>query len=137
MTLTGLINRRRQYIVDHRLTDVRLFGSSLGGLVALQYAHLFGGVGKMLLLAPAVAYQPEWIDETVLQQWKESGSRDVFHYAFNTLLPLWYTYYLDGQHYAEAVPRQRRTLIIHGEQDEVVSVAHSRAYVDASPTAPA
>lgn len=134
MTLTGLINRLRQYIVDHGLTDVRLIGSSLGGLVALQYAHLFGGVGKMLLLAPAVAYQPEWIDEAVLQQWKESGSRDVFHYAFNTLLPLWYTYYLDGQHYAEAVPPAAPTLIIHGEQDEVVSVAHSRAYVERFPS---
>jgi pimeloyl-ACP methyl ester carboxylesterase len=34
----------RQYILDRELTDVSLIGSSMGGLVGLNYAHRFGDV---------------------------------------------------------------------------------------------
>jgi pimeloyl-ACP methyl ester carboxylesterase len=39
LTITGMINRLRQYILDHALTAVRLIGSSMGSLVGLNYAH--------------------------------------------------------------------------------------------------
>jgi predicted esterase YcpF (UPF0227 family) len=39
LTITGMINRLRQYILDRELTDVCLIGSSMGGLVGLNYAH--------------------------------------------------------------------------------------------------
>jgi len=52
VTTTGRINRLRQYVLDHALGNISIIGSSYGGLIALHYAHRFGGVEKMLLLAP-------------------------------------------------------------------------------------
>jgi pimeloyl-ACP methyl ester carboxylesterase len=56
LTITGMINRLRQYILDRKLTDVCLIGSSMGGLVGLNYAHRYGGVAHLLLLSPALTY---------------------------------------------------------------------------------
>jgi pimeloyl-ACP methyl ester carboxylesterase len=56
LTITGMINRLRQYILDHKLDSVSLIGSSMGGLVALNYAHRFHGVTRLLLLSPALTY---------------------------------------------------------------------------------
>ncbi len=53
LTITGMINRLRQYILDWELTNFSLIGSSMGGLVALNYAHRFPGVNRLLLLSPA------------------------------------------------------------------------------------
>lgn len=53
LTITGMINRLRQYILDRELTNFSLIGSSIGGLVALNYAHRFLGVNRLLLLSPA------------------------------------------------------------------------------------
>ena len=35
MTITGLINRLRQYLLDHDLGSVSLIGSSMGALVGM------------------------------------------------------------------------------------------------------
>ena len=43
VTTTGLINRLRQYVLDRHLENIRIIGSSYGGLIALHYAHRFGG----------------------------------------------------------------------------------------------
>ena len=61
MTVTGCINRLRQYVLDYRLGTVCVTASSMGALVGLNYAHrfgghLFGGVEKMFLLAPALVW---------------------------------------------------------------------------------
>ncbi len=56
MTISGMIHRLRQYILDFELTNPLLVGSSLGGLVALHYARLFGGIPHILLLAPALRF---------------------------------------------------------------------------------
>ena len=56
MTVTGMINRLRQYIFDHALAEVSLIGSSMGGLVGLNYAARFPDVRRMLLLCPALTY---------------------------------------------------------------------------------
>ena len=57
MTATGLINRLRQYVLDNALQSFSLIGSSFGGLVATHYAHRYGGVRRMLLLAPALRWR--------------------------------------------------------------------------------
>ena len=59
MTITGQINRLRQFLLERGWERVCLIGSSLGALVGLQYAHRFGGVERLWLLAPALAYRPE------------------------------------------------------------------------------
>jgi pimeloyl-ACP methyl ester carboxylesterase len=116
MTITGMINRLRQYVLDHDLRRVFIVGSSIGALVGLNYAHRFGEVSRMLLLAPALSYlRFEPVDK-------------VFHYAFNRELSLRDDFYVDGAMYAEPVPPPVPVTIIHGCHDDVIPIARSRRY---------
>jgi len=135
MTTTGQIDRLRQYVIDHGLRDLRLVGSSFGGLIALHYAHRFGqrlgAVACMLLLAPATVWLSGGLSERELRGWEEAGSAPIFHPAFDQEVPIRYDLHLDGLRYREPVPPAAPTLIIHGRQDKTVSIAHSRAYAEA------
>lgn len=128
MTLTGLINRLRQFLLDHPPVSLSFIASSLGALVGLHYAHRFGGVRKMLLLAPALAYRPERRPAEELRQWQAQGVLNVAHYAFKQELPLRFDFHQDGLRYLQPVSPATPTTIIHGRQDEVVAIEHSRAY---------
>jgi pimeloyl-ACP methyl ester carboxylesterase len=128
MTVTGQINRLRQYILDHELEPLRLIGSSLGGLVCLHYAHRFGGVERLLLLAPATVLHPREDALEDVTRWKTAGTVPVYHYGFERELPLRYDFELDGLHYRESVPAATRTLIVHGRDDTAVPIQHSRSY---------
>jgi pimeloyl-ACP methyl ester carboxylesterase len=133
LTITGAINRLRQYVLDHDLEGFHLVGSSFGGLVAIHYVRRFGGVARMLLLAPTLRWQFGWLSDEQLAQWRESGTVSIAHYAFGGKLPLRYGFYEDGQCYREPVPPAVPTLIIHGSDDEVVPVGDSRHYADDHP----
>lgn len=122
MTITGLIDRVRQYVLDRGLEDLFVVGSSMGALVGLHYAHRFGGVGEMLLLAPALYFGHLGEPEPVQQ---------VFHFAFQKEVPLRDDYFVDGARYAESVPPPAPITIIHGRHDDVIPVASSRAYAAA------
>ena len=128
MTLTGLINRLRQYLLDHPPGSLSFIASSLGALVGLHYVHRFDGVRKMLLLAPALAYRPERRPEEELRQWQAQAVLNVARYAFKQDLPLRFDFHLDGLRYLQPVPPAAPTTLIHGRQDEVVAIEHSRAY---------
>ncbi len=128
MTITGLINRLRQYILDHQLETLYLIASSLGGLIALNYAHRYGGVTKMLLLAPVLRYRPKQLPATILRAWEQSGTRSLQHYAFKKETPLRYAHHPDGLHYIEPVPPAAPATIIHGRNDSLVPIADSRRY---------
>ena len=133
MTITGLINRLRQYLLDCNLGNVSIIGSSLGALVGLHYAHRFGGVNKMLLLAPALAYWSRGPDERQLQRWQEGGISSFFHYAFEKEIPLRYDFHVDGLRYLDPLPPPASILIIHGRNDEVIPIEDSRSYVASFP----
>jgi pimeloyl-ACP methyl ester carboxylesterase len=87
MTITGLINRLRQYLLDQQSKKLSLIASSLGALVGLNYVHRFG--------------------------------EGYFH--------------TDGLHYRQPVPPPVPVMIIHGQKDEVIPIAHSRQYVASFP----
>lgn len=133
MTISGRIDRLRQYVIDHKIKEMCLVGSSLGGLVALNYAHRFGGVERMLLLAPALTWLSNVVSEEGQAQWEAAGVAPIFHPAFGRTIPLGYGLQWDGQRYSEPVPPPAPAVIIHGVDDETVSVNHSRAYAAAYP----
>jgi pimeloyl-ACP methyl ester carboxylesterase len=133
MTITGLINRLRQYLLGQQPEKLSLIASSLGALVGLNYAHRFGGVDKMLLLAPVLSYQAVMYSEAELQQWKRAGKINVPHPAFTSELPLRYDFHTDGQHYRQPVPPPASVMIIHGQNDEVIPIAHSQQYAASFP----
>jgi pimeloyl-ACP methyl ester carboxylesterase len=128
MTTTGLIDRLRQYILDHDLETISIIGSSYGGLIALHYAHRYGRVEKMLLLAPGLVWLSGGLSEEELDQWRKAGSAPVFHHAFEKELPLRYDLQVDGLRYLEFIPPASPAIIIHGQIDNTVSIDSSRAY---------
>ena len=128
MTVTGMVNRLRQYALDHHLQSVSLIGSSLGALVGLHYAFRFGGVEKMLLLAPGLSWLSGGLSETELEQWEKAGTAPVFHYAFEKALPVRYDLHVDGLCYLEPIPPTTPITIIHGQNDDVVPIDNSRKY---------
>lgn len=128
VTTTGLINRLRQHVLDHHLGDINIIGSSYGGLIALHYAHRFGGVEKMLLLAPGLSWLSGGLAEKELEQWKKAGAAPVFHHAFEKEIPVRYDLQVDGLLYSESVPPAAPITIIHGQGDKTVPIEPSRVY---------
>jgi fermentation-respiration switch protein FrsA (DUF1100 family) len=138
MTVTGCINRLRQYVLDHRLGTVCVTASSMGALVGLNFAHRFGGhrfggVEKMLLLAPALAWLSGGLSAEELAQWEALGVAPVFHYAFEKQVPLRYGLQVDGLRYLQPVPPPAPITIVHGIRDDTVPIEGSRDYAAAYP----
>jgi pimeloyl-ACP methyl ester carboxylesterase len=133
VTTTGRINRLRQYVLDHHLGSVGIIGSSFGGLIALHYAHRFGGVERMLLLAPGLTWLSGGLSEEQLEQWKQAGAAPVFHKAFGGEVPVRYDLQADGLRYLESIPPPAPITIIHGYHDQTVPIAHSRDYATRFP----
>jgi hypothetical protein len=128
VTTTGLINRLRQYVLDHHVDCVSIIGSSYGGLIALHYAHRFGGVEKMLLLAPGLFWLSGGLSKKELEQWETAGTAPVFHKAFGEEVPVRYDLHVDGLHYLQPIPPPTPISIIHGQNDGTVPIDHSRTY---------
>jgi pimeloyl-ACP methyl ester carboxylesterase len=133
VTVTGMINRLRQYVLDNHLENLSIIGSSLGGLVGLHYAHRFGGVEKMLLLAPGLRWLSGGLSDEELEQWKRAGVAPVFHCAFERELLVRYDLHVDGLRYLEPIPPTTPITIIHGRNDDVVPIDHSRKYAAGFP----
>lgn len=128
LTITGMIARLRQYVLDQGDTAVSLIGSSMGGLVALNYAARFGGVERLLLLAPALTYLSGERVGLPMAEWRERGFGEIFHFGFNRMVKLRYDLAGDGRFYQTAPPPPCPITIIHGTEDEVVPIAASRQY---------
>jgi pimeloyl-ACP methyl ester carboxylesterase len=133
MTTTGQIDRLRQCVLDHGLQRFSIIGSSYGGLIAVHYAHRFGGVEKMLLLAPGLRWLSGGLSSEQLEQWQNTGTAPVLHYAFEKELPIRYDLEVDGQRYLEPIPPPTPVIIVHGRADTVVPTDDSRRYAAAFP----
>jgi pimeloyl-ACP methyl ester carboxylesterase len=127
LTITGMINRLRQYLLDQQRGNVGIIASSMGALVGLHFAHRFGGVDAMLLLAPALLYGPV-VDDKQLERWKEEGTVQVPHYHFEQEVPLRYDFHIDGLGFRDPIPPPTPITIIHGRNDDVIPIDHSRGY---------
>ncbi len=128
MTTTGQINRLRQFVLDRDLGSIRLIASSYGGLIALHYAHRFGGVEKMLLLAPGLRWLNGGLSQEELEHWRHHGTAPVYQPAFGQQIPIHYDLQKDGLGYLAFIPPPVPALIIHGQNDATVPVEDSRRY---------
>jgi pimeloyl-ACP methyl ester carboxylesterase len=133
MTTTGLVNRLRQYTVDRALEPFSIIGSSYGGLIAVQYAHRFGSVERMLLLAPGLRWLSGGLPKEQLRAWEKAGAVPVFHEGFQAEIPVQYDLQIDGLQYLEPVPPTCPVVIIHGNHDTTVPINDSRAYASKYP----
>lgn len=127
-TTTGHINRLRQYLLDRGLDHVSIIASSYGGLIAVHYARRFGGVDRMLLLAPGLRWLSGGLDEAQLSHWEQAGAVPVYHEGFRVEIPVRYDLQRDGLFYLDFVPPPSPITIIHGNRDVTVPTEDSRRY---------
>ncbi|MBA4373327.1 MAG: esterase [Thermodesulfovibrio sp.] len=133
LTVTGMINRLRQYILDRDLGSISISASSLGSLVALHYARRFGGVKKLLLLAPVLSYSSLPFPDELFTAWEKEGSIKVPHFGFKEELALRYDFHRDGISYAAPGSSPAPVRILHGINDATIKIQSSRDYAAAYP----
>jgi pimeloyl-ACP methyl ester carboxylesterase len=118
-------------------TPVTLIGSSLGGLAAAWLSERNPPVERIVLLAPAFDFLDQWLEKlgpVALQQWASQGWRPCFHYVEQRELPLHYGFVEDQQRYRDLdLQRALPTLILHGQQDEVIPPQASRSFAQQRP----
>ncbi len=106
-----------------------LIGSSFGGLTAAWVGQTYPQVERLILLAPAFGFVAHWLPRlghAQVQQWKTEGFLPVYHYGEERMLPISYGFAEDAAQYREAeLQRSLPTLIVHGNQDEVIPVESS------------
>ena len=126
-TISGMIDRLRQFILLNDCETVCLIGISQGANVALNYAARYGGVEKLLLLAPELFYDP-YISDEELAEWEELVSAPVFHYGFQKEIPLHIAHHRDGMRYLDAPEPPCPITLIHGRKDSAIPIERSEAY---------
>lgn len=113
-------------------TPVTVIGSSFGGLTAAWLGERCPQVQRLVLLAPAFGFLCHWLPKLGLEQvqaWQNQGFISVHHYGEGRSLPLQYTFISDMQQYQEsAIQRPIPTLILHGNQDDVIPVEASHQF---------
>ena len=72
---------------------VSLMGSSMGGYLAALYAARHAEVTRLVLLAPAFGFARRWparLGPNAVDEWRDRGSMEFFHYADNRMRTLSY-----------------------------------------------
>ena len=109
-----------------------IIGSSFGGLTAAWLAQRCTSVQRLILLAPAFQFLENWLPKLSDQQrlhWQRRGQMAFYHYGQKEMLLLQYEFVTDLRQYSDDdLDRAIPTLIIHGIQDDVVSIQVSRDY---------
>ena len=132
LTLTRQIEQTRSAFPTDD-SPVIIIGSSFGGLTAAWLGEKYSQVQRLILLAPAFGFLSHWLPklgEAQVQQWQESGYLSVYHYGEKRELPLHYQFIADAKQYNESqLKRVLPTLILHGQNDEVIPIEASRNYI--------
>ena len=103
LTITRMLDQLGAELAQLEGAPATLFGSSLGGTLAILAAERFASqIDRLVLMAPAVMFAkpghhllpPERIEE-----WRRRGSLPFFHYADHAERPLNYAFYEDSLRY--------------------------------------
>lgn len=117
---------------------VVLMGSSLGGYLAAAYAARHSNIEKLVLLAPAFQFPSRWrrrFEGPELEEWKRSGGKNFYHYAFQGERRLGYRFVEDAAQYEDEPDFKQPALILHGRRDDVVPAEVSQRFVERHPNA--
>lgn len=115
---------------------VALMGSSMGGYLAALYAARHPEAMRLVLLAPAFAFARRWrehLGAAALEDWRRTGTIDIFHYGEDRLCPLRYGLLADSDSYEPYPDFQQPALIFHGVRDDTVPPVYSRRFAAAHP----
>jgi uncharacterized protein len=133
LTITGQLERVEQLIGDREVT---IIGSSMGGYLGALYAGRHAAVQRLVLLAPAFGFSERWpetLGAAEVQRWRETGYRDVYHYAQGRQARLHYALLEDAARYPAYPDFQQPALILHGRRDTVVPVEYSEHFAATHP----
>jgi pimeloyl-ACP methyl ester carboxylesterase len=113
-----------------------LIGSSLGGLTASRVAERDPRVTALVLMAPAFQLAMRW--QQMLgddwERWRQSGWREVTDYTTGQPARVDFGFVADVAAIDVGFPDVRvPTLILHGTQDDVVPIDHSRRFAAGKP----
>lgn len=142
LTLSRQLRQARDIIQSSESSQApwSVIGSSFGGLAAAWLGsdpNLATRLHRLVLLAPAFQFLNQWLPRLgapQLQQWQTEGALSVYHYGQQKPLALAYDFILDAQGYDDSQLRPVvPTLILHGKQDEVISVQASRDFAAQHP----
>jgi uncharacterized protein len=104
---------------------VVLVGSSLGAFVAVHAAAADARVRGLVLLAPALDFGGDdqgKLGYVTIAEWKNAGSAEVFHYAWNRPERIDYALYEDARRYdAFSQTLEMPVLVFQGRRDTVVN----------------
>jgi pimeloyl-ACP methyl ester carboxylesterase len=133
LTLTRMLDQLGAELSALDGGPATLFGSSLGGTLAIVAAERFGAqVDRLVLMAPAVMFAkpghhllpPERVDE-----WRRRGSLPFFHYADNAERELNIAFYEDSLQYdAFNADLRQPALIFQGLHDASVDYRTVEAF---------
>ncbi len=142
LTATRMLGQLRAAIDALPAGPVTLFGSSLGGFVAIhaaarQDAGTPHPITRLVLLAPAIDFasgRDSWLSDAELEEWRRTNRRDVFHYAYGRVLPLGWALYEDARSYDACAARfDVPTLVFQGSRDDVVNPERVKAWAAGRP----
>jgi pimeloyl-ACP methyl ester carboxylesterase len=113
--------------------EVAIIGSSLGGLVAAHVAARRPEVQALVLMAPAFRFAVRWperIGAQAMECWRSGEPLLTDDHAGGPPLRVDYGFYEDAVRVDARFPGvEVPTLVFHGENDETVDIAGSRAFV--------
>jgi pimeloyl-ACP methyl ester carboxylesterase len=127
LTITRMLGQV-ETLIGQAAGPVTLFGSSLGGYVAVNAAAKWPHrIDRLVLLAPALDFSDDGLGApggASLHDWKRDGQIPVFHFGYGRMMPIHYGLYEDARRYdAMRADVRMPILIFQGTRDTAVSPA--------------
>jgi len=137
LTITRMLGRV-ETLIGTAPGPVTLFGSSLGGYVAVNAAAKWPDrIGRLVLLAPALDFSDDGLGApggASLRDWKRDGQIQVFHFGYGRMMPIHYDLYEDARRYdAMRADVRMPILIFQGTRDTAVSPESVRRWAARRP----
>jgi pimeloyl-ACP methyl ester carboxylesterase len=130
---SAMIETVQRAIGDPRERAI-VIGSSLGGLTAARVAERDARVSALVLLAPAFQLIARWKELPGWDDWRRLGWREIHDYKTNKPARIEFGFAAEAMALDVGYPDVRiPTLILHGADDEVVSIEHSRTFAAGKP----